>query len=171
MLRLSPLRGLQRVFSRTWDASRDVDLLRDEQRRFLGYYPVFRSEKMKPFGRDDCTFFKAAAGYGVKTAALNTEVVPNTNDPFVPFHQIAHGIVLTDRDGKVLSLNSVAYSIFRQFALYDGWGANTSVNDSIETLSRYITNRLRLIFGNYETATEAGVPMVKIHSHRSGATL
>jgi hypothetical protein len=37
---------------------------------------------------------------------------------------------------------------------------------------RYITRQLRVIFGNKdETSIEAGQPIVRIYSHRSGAIL
>jgi transposase/DNA-binding CsgD family transcriptional regulator len=151
-----------------------LTVLRDEERRFLGYYPVFRSERMKPFGRDDFAFFNAAAAliaYGAKAAAMITATQTANSDTFEPFRQIPQGLVVMDRSGKVLSLNRAAHSIFRQFALYDGWGSKSSIDDNVETLSCRMASRLRAVFDNYDSAAEADAPVVRIYSHRSGATL
>jgi transposase len=39
-----------------------LTLLRDDHGHFLGYYPMFRSEKMRPFSRDDRAFLEVVGG-------------------------------------------------------------------------------------------------------------
>ncbi|MBV8362525.1 MAG: hypothetical protein JO189_32030 [Deltaproteobacteria bacterium] len=151
-----------------------VTLLRDEQGSFLGYYPVFRSEKMRPFSRDDAGFLQVAAPAiveGVRTAGLVAfEAAPG--DAFEPFGQTALAIIVMDRGGKVLSMNSAAQSLFHQFAMYDGLETGLSNRGEISAALRYIARMLQAIFGNCdETSIEAGQPFVRIYSHRSGATL
>jgi transposase/DNA-binding CsgD family transcriptional regulator len=151
-----------------------LTLLRDDHGRFVGYYPVFRSEMMRPFTRDDIDFFEAAAAHiahGISTASLFASV-PADGDGFEPFSGVPLGVVVTDRKGKLLSLNGAAHSIFRQFALYDGWGTATSTNSELALALSYIADQLRIIFGNFdENAAEADVPIVKMYSHRTGVTL
>jgi hypothetical protein len=107
-----------------------LTLLRDEQSNFLGYYPIFRSEKMKPFSRHDIKFLEAAAGtiaQGIRSAGM-TNYRPADDDVFEPFAQVPKGMVVMDRDGKVLSINRAARSLFHQFAIYDGRGTGFSIN-------------------------------------------
>ncbi len=98
-----------------------LTLLRDEQGRFVGYFPVFRSAMMKPFSSDDIAFFEAAAahiGYGVSIAgSISSEGTDDST--FEPFQQVPQGVVVMDRAGKVLSLNRSAYSLFFNFAHYN----------------------------------------------------
>jgi len=151
-----------------------VTLLRDEEGSFLGYYPVFRSEKMRPFSRDDVGFLKAAApaiAEGVRTAGLVAfEATPG--DAFEPFERAPQGIIVMDRAGTVLSLNSAAHSLFHQFAMYDGLETDLSNSSETSAALRYIARLLQAIFGNRDdTSIETVQPIVRIYSHRSGATL
>jgi hypothetical protein len=151
-----------------------LTLLRDEQSNFLGYYPIFRSEKMKPFSRHDIKFLEAAAGtiaQGIRSAGM-TNYRPADDDVFEPFAQVPKGMVVMDRDGKVLSINRAARSLFHQFAIYDGRGTGFSINRGLSEEFGRIAHQLRIIFGRRdETCIEAPQPIVKIYSHRSGATL
>ena len=151
-----------------------LTLLRDEQGNFLGYYPIFRSQKMKPFSRNDVEFLQTAAGYiaeGIRIAGLVTYQSVN-EEPFEPFAQVPQGMVVMDLAGKVLSINRAAQSFFRQFAIYDGYQTGFSINGGLSEAFVYIAHQLRVIFGNrLETCIEAQQPIVRIHSHRSGATL
>jgi transposase/DNA-binding NarL/FixJ family response regulator len=151
-----------------------VTLLRDEQASFLGYYPIFRSEKMKPFSRDNASFLQAAApaiAEGIRTAGLVAfEAAPS--DAFEPFERTPLAIIVMDRAGKALSLNSAAQSLFHQFAMYDGLETGLSNRGEISAALCYVARLLQAIFGNRdETSIEAGQPVVRIYSHRSGATL
>ncbi|MBV8054772.1 MAG: helix-turn-helix domain-containing protein [Deltaproteobacteria bacterium] len=151
-----------------------LTLLRDEHGSFLGYYPIFRSERMKPFSRDEVSFLEVAAAdiaRGVSTAGL-VAFQPADEDCFEPFRQVPLGIVVMDRTGRVLSLNKAANALFRQFAIYDNWGTRVAANGGLSAALRYIARQLRAIFGNRdETSIEAGQPVVRIYSHRSGAIL
>jgi DNA-binding CsgD family transcriptional regulator len=151
-----------------------LTLLRDEHGQFLGYYPVFRSERMRPFTAEDMEFFKAAAAYvalGVSTAALITWQSAE-EDVFEPFERVPLGVVVMNRDGKVLSMNRAAQSLFLQFAIYDGWRTDLSRDGGLSAALCYIASQLRSIFGHREeTSLEAGQPVVRIYSHCSGAIL
>jgi transposase len=94
-----------------------LTLLRDEHGQFLGYYPVFRSERMEAFTADDVQFFKAAAAYialGVSTAALITSRFTE-EDAFEPFGQVPGGVVVMDREGKESIRSCGAAVAGRQF--------------------------------------------------------
>jgi transposase/DNA-binding CsgD family transcriptional regulator len=151
-----------------------LTLLRDEQGVFVGYYPIFRSEKMKPFSRDDVGFFEAAAcaiAQGIRSAGLITYQSAD-DDGFEPFEQVARGMVVMDRTGKVLSINKAAQSLFYQFAIYDGNTTGFVANDRLSETLTHIARQLRMIFGQRdETCIEAQQPIVRIFSHRSGASI
>ncbi|MBV8773755.1 MAG: hypothetical protein JO166_15720 [Deltaproteobacteria bacterium] len=151
-----------------------LTLLRDDRGRFVGYYPVFRSEHMKPFTRDDVDFLKAAAihvAHGV-IIANSTGTWYTDGEEFEAFNHFPQGIVIMNREGKVLSLNETAYSIFKQFAIYDNWGSRVSTNDELRTQLGYVAKVLHDIFGdNQQIAAEACTPITKIYAHRAGATL
>jgi transposase/DNA-binding CsgD family transcriptional regulator len=151
-----------------------LTLLRDSEGCFLGYYPIFRSERMKSFTADDREFLETAAPHialGVSTAAL--VVWQSTdNDTFEPFGRVPVGVAVVDRDGKVLSVNRAAQSLFRQFAIYDNWVTGPSRDDTPSAAMSYIASQLRAIFGFRQEGTiEARQPVVRIYSHRSGAML
>jgi hypothetical protein len=118
-----------------------LTLLRDEHGHFLGYYPVFRSAKMKPFSRDDVNFFEAAAAAvaeGVRTAGL-VALQPAGEDCFEPFRQVPLGVVVMDRTGRVLSLNKAANALFRQFLIYDNWGTGLGCRRALSGVALYNT--------------------------------
>jgi DNA-binding CsgD family transcriptional regulator len=149
-------------------------VLRDEG-RFLGYYPVFRSEAMKPFGRDDAVFFSAAASdivLGVKASALIATAQTFNANNFEPFQEVPQGVVVMDRAGKVLSLNRGAHAIFNHFALCDGLSVKPFLQGQLDDALNYIARQLRAIFNaSDEITAEAKVPLVRLHSHHSGLTL
>jgi transposase/DNA-binding CsgD family transcriptional regulator len=151
-----------------------LTVLRDEPRNFLGYYPVFRSNGMKPFTRDDADFFKAAAthiAHGVRTAGL-IACQPVKEEAFEQFQKVPRGVVVMDRAGTVLSLNKAAQSLFRQFSVYDNWETHNSNNGRLSAQLRYVAHQLRAIFGDRdETAADANCPLVRMYSHRTGAML
>ncbi len=91
-----------------------LTILRDEQGGFIGYYPVFRSDSMKPFSSDDMAFFKAAAAHIAHGVGIADAISPEPADGsrFEPFQQLSQGVVVMDRAGKVLSLNRAAHSLF-----------------------------------------------------------
>jgi DNA-binding CsgD family transcriptional regulator len=77
-----------------------------------------------------------------------------------------------DGTGKVLSLNGVAQSLFLDFALNDDSGDTALINGKLGASLNYIANQLGAIFGNHSDASaKANVPLVRMYSHRSGATL
>jgi transposase/DNA-binding CsgD family transcriptional regulator len=149
-------------------------LLRDKQGGFLGYYPVFRSEKMKPFVRDDIDFLEAVAAdvaEGISTASLGASYLSD-GDAFAPFRDVPLGVVVMNWAGKVLSLNGAANALFRQFAIYDNWGAGFSANGGFSEALSYIARELRAIFGSRdELSIGADQPVVRMYAHRSGAIL
>lgn len=151
-----------------------LTLLRDSEGRFLGYYPIFRSERMRPFAADDFKFFKVAAPYivlGVSAAALVTWQSTD-EDVFEPFGQVPLGVVVMDRAGKVLSVNRAAQSLFGQFAMYEGRGTELSRDGGISAALCYIASQLRAIFGHRDDiSVEAEQPVIRIYSHRSGGML
>jgi transposase len=152
-----------------------LTVLRDHQRRFLGSYPVFRSEKMKPFGRDDVAFFNSAAPHialGAKTAMLISAAQRIDRDSFEPFQEIPQGVVVMNRAGKILSLNRAARSIFSHFALCDGFSANDFIKRNLYGALNYIAHQIQVIFDVTDDVTaQAEVPLVRLYSHRSGLTL
>jgi DNA-binding CsgD family transcriptional regulator len=77
-----------------------------------------------------------------------------------------------DRDGKVLSVNSAAQSLFRRFAMYDGLGTGLLTSGGPSNALNYIARQLRAIFGcRDEDSIEARQPRAWVCSHRSGAIL
>jgi transposase/DNA-binding CsgD family transcriptional regulator len=151
-----------------------LTLLRDEQGRFVGYFPVFRSVMMKPFSNDDIAFFEAAAahiGYGISIAgSISSEQTDGST--FEPFQQVPQGVVVMDRAGKVLSLNRAAYSLFFNFAHYNDLDIKAFTSGKLSAALTYIAHQLRTIFGNYDDASaEASVPLVRMYAHRTGAVL
>jgi transposase/DNA-binding CsgD family transcriptional regulator len=151
-----------------------LTLLRDSAGCFLGYYPMFRSERMEPFVADDIAFFEAAAAHialGVSTAAL-VGFQSTNDDAFEPFLQAPVGVVVMDYAGRVLSVNRMAQSVFRQFAVYDGWTTATAHDDAPSAPFSYIACQLRAIFGSREEINlDAEQPVARIYSHGSGAML
>ena len=151
-----------------------LTLLRDQQGRFLGYYPIFRSEKMKPFGRNDIDFLVAVAAdvaQGIGIASLVTPYLSD-GDAFAPFREVPMGIVVMNWTGKVLSLNGAAKALFRQFALYDDSGAGISANSGFSEALSHLARELRAIFGSRdELSIRADQPTVRMYAHRSGAIL
>jgi DNA-binding CsgD family transcriptional regulator/PAS domain-containing protein len=152
-----------------------LTVLRDDQRRFLGYYPVFRSQTMKPFTRDDLAFFHVAAphiAHGAATAALIAAAQAPDTDGFEPFQRVPQGIVVINHAGKVLSLNRAAHSIFNHFALCDGLSANAFIKGEFNSALDYIARQLQTIFGaSDENAAGAEAPLVRLYSHHSGLSL
>ena len=151
-----------------------LTLLRDKHGGFVGYYPIFRSEKMKPFGRDDADFLKAVAAdiaQGIGTASLVAPYLSD-DDAFAPFRDVPMGILVMNWTGKVLSLNGAAKALLRQFAIYDNWGAEISASSGFSEALRQIARELRAIFGSREElSVGAGQPLVRMYAHRSGAIL
>jgi len=138
-----------------------LTLLRDKHGGFVGYYPIFRSEKMKPFGRDDADFLKAVAAdiaQGIGTASLVAPYLSD-DDAFAPFRDVPMGILVMNWTGKVLSLNGAAKALLRQFAIYDNWGAEISASSGFSEALSQIARELRAIFGSREElSVGAGQP-------------
>jgi transposase/DNA-binding CsgD family transcriptional regulator len=151
-----------------------LTLLRDQHGGFLGYYPIFRSEKMKPFRRDDIDFLQAVApdvAQGIGTASVVAPYLSG-GDPFAPFRDVPTGVVVMNWRGKVLSLNGAAKALFRQFAIYDNRGAGISANRGFSEALSHIARELRVIFGSRdELSIGADQPVVRMYAHRSGAIL
>jgi len=151
-----------------------LTLLRDERGNFVGYYPIFRSEKMKAFSRDDVEFLKTAAGFiaqGIRTASL-VSFLSVEDRAFEPFPRVPQGVVVMDCTGKVLSINRAAQSLFHQFSIYEGSGIGSAVKGGLSQTFDHIARQLRVIFGNQDQAClDAQQPIIRIYSHCSGATL
>jgi transposase/DNA-binding CsgD family transcriptional regulator len=151
-----------------------LTLLRDQHGGFLGYYPIFRSERMKPFSRDDINFLVAVASdiaQGIGTARLVAPCL-SFGDVFAPFRDVPMGVVVMNWTGKVLSLNAAARALFRQFAIYDNWEAGNSTSGGFSEALSHIARQLRAIFGSREELSiGADQPVVRMYAHHSGAIL
>ena len=136
----------------------------------MGYYPLYRSSAMKPFDRDDRCFLSAAApfiAHGLKTAKLVT-AVSQPHDKGTS--RDAPGVVVMNRDGHVLGIDTRARTIFFQVGMYDGvrWSAFAEPSPLLE----YVAMRLREIFnGRKQYPSEIGPPAIAIFSHRAGIVL
>jgi transposase/DNA-binding CsgD family transcriptional regulator len=151
-----------------------LTLLRDKDGGFLGYYPIFRSENMKPFSRDEFNFLEAVAAdiaQGIGTASLVAPYLSG-GDAFAPFRDVPMGVVVMNWSGKVLSLNGAAKALFRQFAIYENREAGNSTSSGFSEALSHIARQLRAIFGNRdELSIGADQPLVRIYAHHSGAIL
>jgi DNA-binding CsgD family transcriptional regulator len=155
---------------------RHLNVVFRDDRGYIGHCPVWRTKDQKPFSREDVAFFVAAAphvSHGLKVGQLlgQADTTPESKS-VAPQMGWGSGVILLDRCGKLIALDSVARLIFLQVGVFDGlaWDAFSGgpVRDSLD----YIVRTLRSIFQEADgTALSASAPVSRIYLHWTGIVL
>jgi DNA-binding CsgD family transcriptional regulator len=142
------------------------------QGQLVGYYPLYRSSAMKPFDQDDRRFLNAAAphiAHGLQTAKL-VNAMTDTPHPSAP--RDTPGVVVMNREGRILGLDQQARSLFFQLGMHDGLRWSVFAEPQLRSLLAYVARTLRGIFDDRELASaETAPPAARIFSHRAGIML
>jgi DNA-binding CsgD family transcriptional regulator len=141
----------------------------------VGLCPVWRSVDQKPFGHQDFVFLRAAAphiSHGLRAAQLLTRASELPGDTFAALPGWGAGMILMDRQARVVALDSCARLIFHQIGVIDGVASNTFSHHPIRESLEYIARTLNSIFHESEiTALSAGAPVSKLYVHWTGIVL
>jgi hypothetical protein len=139
----------------------------------VGYYPIYRSATMRPFGHDEIAFLAKAAphiAHGIKVAKLiDAQILTDTASMPVACEP---GVVVMDSTGRPIALNAQARSLFFQAGLCDGITMTPYTEAHWRRLLEYIARSLRAIFQqNMNSNGDIGAPAAQIVSFRAGITL
>jgi DNA-binding CsgD family transcriptional regulator len=148
-----------------------------ENGSMCGFYPIWRSKNQKDFSKADFAFLESSAphiAHGLKTAML-IGTRASTNEPeyvrvsayrseFLPSSIWGTGIVLMDRAGALVAMDSAAELIFSQAAAFNGRPGRL---DEIAKVGLSEVHRLTL--SALDPNSAARPPVVRILSHWSGA--
>ena len=149
-------------------------LLFQEAGRLVGCYPIWRSSDQKPFSRDDAAFLRASAphiAHGLKAAQL-MELGDEEGDGFVPLPGWGSGVVLIDRTGKPIAMDTEARLIFQQLAVFGGASADAFSSRPVRDALDYVTQTLRNIFHEPEgESSTTGAPVYRLYHHWTGIVL
>jgi DNA-binding CsgD family transcriptional regulator len=138
-----------------------------------GFYPLWRSQDMRPFSRDDIRFMELASphiAHGLNAAYVTSaggvrscsEFAPNAAEP---------GVVLMQRDGRVLAMDAQARSMFLRLNVFDERFDQIASNRIAGALGR-ITRTMQEIFWNRSGPSLAtSPPFETVYSHWTGVTL
>jgi DNA-binding CsgD family transcriptional regulator len=145
-----------------------------EEGRFVGRYPLWRTCDQKPFVREDVEFLRAAAPHithGLRVSQLMTCDAAGTSDGFTPLPGWNSGVLLLEPTGKVIAIDGAARSIFLQLGSFDGLRAEAFESKPMQEALSYVTHTLGRIFGDSGEWLNADAPVCRVHLHRTGITL
>ena len=145
-----------------------------EEGRFVGRYPLWRTCDQKPFVREDVEFLRAAAPHithGLKIAELPKNELPNPND-FAIIACGAAGAILLDELGKPIAMDAHARSIFSQTGVFDGVTSDAFASRPVKLALDYVMRTLKEIFHEPDGGSFNGAaPVYRLYHHWTGIVL
>jgi DNA-binding CsgD family transcriptional regulator len=140
--------------------------------QLVGYYPLFRSSTMKLFDRDDRRFLNAAAphiAHGLQNAKL-LNALTDSADRATSVE--APGVIVMNRDGRILGMDQQARALLFQVAMHDAVRWSAFAEPQLRLLLDYVARTLSGIFDKRErSSAEIAPPTARIFSHRAGIVL
>lgn len=140
-----------------------------------GFYPLWRDRTAPAFSAAERKFLSRAApwiAHGVATGLRRRACGVPEDGPFDPLPNLAHGMLLLDRNGRILGLNERARALFMRLDEYDASSTGTFFSlwrDTVGAAQR-IAAILRDII-SIKTRDDAHVPAVHMLTHPSGLCL
>jgi DNA-binding CsgD family transcriptional regulator len=139
----------------------------------VGYYPMYRSSAMPPFGRDEIAFLTEATphiAHGLKTARMiDAQTLAITAS--APFAS-QPGVIVMDSTGRPVALDQRARSLFFQAGLCDGVAVQACSEAQWRPLLEHIARLLRAIFEQgMSSQGDIGAPTAQIVCYRAGIIL
>lgn len=140
-----------------------------------GHLPLFRTNDMPPFTKEDALFMESVAPYiahGIsKTKPVDESFTDglDSKKPFVKLQEKGIGLILADRKGEIISMNDIAKNMFFQIGLLDGIGKESVEERSLKELISYVNKIIRNIFcGNL--FNDNAMPSA-VYTSRSGISI
>lgn len=140
-----------------------------------GFYPLWRDRTAPAFSAAERKFLSRAApwiAHGVATGLRRRACGVPEDGPFDPLPNLAHGMLLLDRNGRILGLNERARALFMRLDEYDASSTGTFFSlwrDTVGAAQR-IAAILRDVFST-QARDDASVPVVHVLRHPSGLCL
>ncbi len=137
----------------------------------VGWYPLWRSENMKPFGHEDVQFMSLAAphiAHGLKVAQLTEASALVSAEDFLPEPSRPAGTVILSADGAITAADSGAEAISLETAMFDRLNASTGGTISRGELFAYMAKTVKAAFGDELSSRP---PVLRLYSDRTGITL
>lgn len=143
--------------------------------KVTGFYPLWRDRTARGFSAVERKFLARAApwiAHGVASGLSRRACGVPEDDRFDPLPDLAHGMLLLDRGGRVLGLNARARALLVRLDEYDASSSDAYFNLWRDTggAARRIAAILRDIFA-VKTQDSAHVPAVHMLTHPSGLCL
>ena len=146
-----------------------------DDRGYVGHCAVWRTKDQKPFSHEDVAFFTAAAPHvthGLKVAHLLGQTPAPVGESVAPQTGWGSGVVLLDRYGKLIALDSVARLIFLQVGVFDGLAWDAFPRHPVHESLDYIVRTLGLIFQEPDGAAfSIAAPVCRVYVHWTGIVL
>jgi DNA-binding CsgD family transcriptional regulator len=147
-----------------------------ENGQTTGFYPFWRDPKQPPLSRDDLAFLRISAphiAHGLRTAQLlarrSTE---HTGTLFSPLEAWGSGIILMDRERRVVAADERARSFFSHLERFDAEVNAAPRTGTLSDALQYIAGVLTCLFRNDDNVpVTSPSPMIQLYSHWSGVVL
>jgi len=150
-----------------------LQVVYEENGKFLGYCPIWRTADQKPFSTEDIAFARASAphiAHGLKVAQLQQQASIE-RDSFIPLSGWGTGVVLMDDAGKPIAMDATASAMFLQTGVLDGLSANIFRTRDVQDALDYVARTLSNIFDNPDGARAINPPVYRLFHHWSGILL
>jgi DNA-binding CsgD family transcriptional regulator len=152
-----------------------VQVVFQEGGEFLGYSPIWRGADQKPFSGEDIAFLRMAASHishGLRAARLVARDSSTEIESFAPLSGWGSGVILTDRKGKLIAIDSAARLIFQQVGIHDDPTSETFWRHPVRESLEYITRTIESIFHGPElNSLAANTPVSRVYVHWAGIVL
>jgi DNA-binding CsgD family transcriptional regulator len=146
-----------------------------EKGALVGRWPLWRSEGMPPWSRQDVSFMQAAAPHIVQGLRIRQSTPSSgglASNGFAPLQNAAQGAVLLDRQCRVFAIDPEAQAILAELCALDGRPANGVAGDGIRSNLAYVTELVAQMFGaRGESSQDYEVPALRVWTHRTGITV
>jgi DNA-binding CsgD family transcriptional regulator len=151
-----------------------VGVIFHEGRKYVGYYGIWRSVDQKRFSRDDIAFLAAAAPHithGLKAAQLMQRGQAEGGG-FAAVPGWGSGMLLIDRGGRPIAMDTEARSIFQQMGVFDGVSTDAFASRPVRDALDYVSDTLKNIFHEPDGGSStADAPVYRLYHHRTGIVL
>ena len=155
---------------------RIIQVVFEEAGEYLGYCPIWRAADQKAFNLEDTAFLKASAAHiahGLRAARLLAEGSSvNSEENLLRVSGWDSGVILVNRAGNPLAMDSSARLIFQQIGVLDGIGSDAFAARSIRTALDYVMRTLKEIFHEPNGGSFNGsAPVYRLYHHWTGIAL